>query len=233
MALPASRALAWYGEAMRLWKRGPVVMSVIAAVTILAQIGIELWPEVGALLSKIVVPLVACGMLYAADAAHAGGKPRLAHALSACRAPAGAIAAVIASSALTFAAEWIAADRLAGVDLLRPGATAPDLDATTVLAVYAVGILVSLPMSLVPLYALFGGHGFGASFTASALAFARHPLAFLAYGAIAFALIALGLMTMGLGLVIALPLIACATYAAWREVAPLPAPTPSPPDRSP
>ena len=30
--------------------------------------------------------------------------------------------------------------------------------------------------------------------------------------------IALGLLTMGLGLVIALPLIACATYAAWRDV---------------
>ena len=233
MALPASRALAWYGEAMRLWKRGPVAMSVIAALTILAQIGIELWPEAGALVSKIVVPLIACGMLYAADAAQAGGTPRLAHAFLAFRAPAGAIAAVIVSSALTFAAEWWVADRLAGVDLLRPGDNAPDLDATTVLAVYAVGILVSLPLSLVPLYALFGGLGFGASFAASAVAFARHAWAFLVYGAVAFALIALGLMTMGIGLVIALPLIACATYAAWRDLAPPPIATPSPPDRTP
>ena len=80
----------------------------------------------------------------------------------------------------------------------------------TVLAVYAIGILVSLPMSLVPLSALFGGRGFVASFDESVTLFARHPVAFLTYGAIAFALLALGLMTMGIGLVIALPLIACA-----------------------
>jgi uncharacterized membrane protein len=45
-----------------------------------------------------------------------------------------------------------------------------------------------------------------------------HPGAFLAYGVVAFVRIALGLLTMGLGLVIALPLIACATYAAWRDL---------------
>lgn len=219
-----SRALTWYAEAMRLWKRGPVALSVLAALTILTQIGIELWPEVGALLSKIVVPLVACGMLYGAHAAASGGAPRLAHAFAAFRAPAGAMAAVIASSALTFAAEWIAADRLAGVDLLHPADSAPTLDATTILAVYAVGILVSLPMSLVPLSALFGARGFVGAFAESFGAFARHLPAFLLYGAIAFALIALGLMTMGIGLVIALPLIACATYAAWRDIAAAPPP---------
>ena len=211
---------------MRLWKRGPIVQSVLAAVTILAQIAIELWPDAGALLSKLVVPLIACGMLYAAHAAAAGGVPRLSHAWSAFRAPAGAIAAVLLSSAITFAAEWVAAQRLAGVDLLRPGDTATDLDALTVLAVYAIGILVSLPMSLVPLSALFGGRGFVASFQESVTQFMRHPVAFLTYGAIAFALIALGLMTMAIGLVIALPLIACATYAAWRDLVPA---TPTPP----
>ena len=224
-----SRALAWYAEAMRLWKRGPVVMSVMAALTILAQIGIELWPDAGALVSKIVVPLVACGMLYGAHAAAGGDAPRLWHVVAAFRAPAAAIAAVLASSTLVFAAEWLVADRLAGVDLMRPGDAPPDLDATTVLAVYAIGILVSLPLSLVPLSALLGARGFAASFAESARAFMGDPAAFLVYGAIAFALIALGLMTMGLGLVIALPLISCATYAAWRDLVPA---TPSPPERT-
>jgi hypothetical protein len=223
---PVSRALAWYAEAMHLWKRGPVVLSVLAAFTILAQIAIELWPDAGALLSKLVVPLIACGMLYGAHAAATGGAPRLAHAWWAFRAPAGAIAAVLVSSALTFAAEWVAAQRLAGVDLLRPGDTTTDLDASTVLVVYAVGILVSLPMTLVPLSALFGGRSFVGSFDESVTLFARHSVAFVAYGAIAFLLIALGLMTMGIGLVIALPLISCATYAAWRDLVPA---TPTPP----
>ena len=217
-SVPASRALAWYAEAMRLWKVGPVTLSLLGVLTIVSQVALELWPEVGTLASKIIVPLIACGMLYGAHAAATGGRPRLSHALDAFRAPASAIAAVLVSSTLTFAAEWVAADALAGVNLLRPAHPMPDFDATTVLAIYAAGILVSLPMSFVPLAALLGGTRFAASFAISGAAFARNPGAFLLYGAIALALLALGLLTLGIGLVIALPLIACATYAAWRDL---------------
>jgi uncharacterized membrane protein len=226
--VPATRALAWYGDAMRLWKRGPVVMSVLAAITILAQFAFELWPDAGSLLAKVAVPLIACGMLFAADAAARGERPRLVHAIAAFRAPAGAVAAIVLSSAITFAAEWVAADRLAGIDLLRPEASTPDLDAGTVIAIYAAGILASLPMTFVPLAALFGGAGFASAFSTSAEAFVRNVGAFLAYGAIALLLLAVGLLTMGIGLVVALPLIACATWAAWREICPGDV-TPSPP----
>lgn len=217
-SVPASRALVWYGDAMRLWKRGPATLSLLAAITVIAQVALELVPDAGPLASKVLVPLVACGMLYGAAAAEAGARPRLAHALSAFRASAGAIGAIVLSSVVTFGAEWIAADALAGVNLLDPAATPADLDSLTVLAIYAAGIAVSLPLSLVPLAALFGDAGFARSFAVSAAAFARNPGAFVAYGAIAFALLALGLLTMGIGLVIALPLIACATYVAWRDL---------------
>ncbi|CAG0963337.1 hypothetical protein BURK1_00830 [Burkholderiales bacterium] len=217
-SVPTARALVWYGDAMRLWKRGPATLSLLAVLTVLAQVALETIPDAGALASRIIVPLIACGMLYGAAAAEAGARPRVAHALYAFRAPAAAIGAIVLSSTITFAAEWMAADRFAGVNLLRPAAAPADLDAATVLAIYAIGILVSLPMSLVPLAALFGDAGFGRSFSISAVAFLRNPGAFVVYGAIAFALLALGLLTMGIGLVIALPLIACATYVAWRDL---------------
>ena len=217
-SVPASRALVWYGDAMRLWKRGPVTLSMLAVLTVLAQVAFELVPDAGPLASKIVVPLVACGMLYGAAAADAGARPRLAHVFSAFRASAAAIGAIVVSSGITFAAEWFAADALAGVDLLRPTSTPADIDSLSVLAIYAAGILVSLPMSFVPLAALFDDAGFVRSFAVSAAAFARNPGAFVVYGAIAFALLAVGLLTMGIGLVIALPLIACATFVAWRDL---------------
>ena len=65
-SVPASRALVWYGDAMRLWKRGPVTLSMLAVLTVLAQVAFELVPDVGPLAAKIVVPLIACGMLYGA-----------------------------------------------------------------------------------------------------------------------------------------------------------------------
>ena len=223
--VPASRAIAWYAEAMRLWKRGPFVHCALGAITIVSQVLLELWPEVGPLVSKVVVPLIACGMLYAAAASEAGATPRLLHAFSAFRASASAIGAVVVSSAITFAVEWIAADQLADANLLRP-AMAPAIDATTVLEIYAAGIVASLPLSFVPLEALFGGAGFGRSFVVSFVAFLNNAGAFLMYGVGAFALLAMGLLTWGFGLVIALPLIACATWAAWRDLC---SPTPSPP----
>lgn len=217
-SVPASRALVWYGDAIRLWKRGPATFAVLAGLTVFAQLALEMVPDAGALAAKVVVPLVACGMLYGAAAAEAGLRPRLLHAISAFRAPAAAIAAIVLSSAITFGAEWLAADALAGVNLLRPGATPADLDVATVLGIYATGIAVSLPMTFVPLAALFGEAGLAGSFAVSASAFARNPGAFLLYGAIALALLSLGLVTMGIGLVIALPLIACATFVAWRDL---------------
>jgi len=203
---------------MRLWKRGPAMHALLAAATILVQLALELVPEVGPLLSKIVAPLVACGMLYAAHAAANGERPRFAHAFAAFRAPAPAIAAILVATSVTFVAEWVAADRLAGVDLLRPDQAQASMEASAVLGVYAVVTVASLPLALVPLYALFAGYGFAASFGASVRDFMRHAGAFLGYGLIAFVLIALGLLTMGFGLVIALPLISCATYAAWRDL---------------
>jgi hypothetical protein len=73
-SVPASRALVWYGDAMRLWKRGPATLSTLAVLTVLAQVAFELVPDVGPLAAKIVVPLIACGMLSTVPR-----RPRRAH----------------------------------------------------------------------------------------------------------------------------------------------------------
>ena len=57
-SVPASRALVWYGDAMRLWKRGPVTLSVLAVLTVLAQVALELVPDAGPLLAQQIVAFV-------------------------------------------------------------------------------------------------------------------------------------------------------------------------------
>lgn len=213
------RALGWYVEAMRLYRRAPGRLAALTAIMLAVQIGLELVPEAGSLVAKVVAPLVGCSLVYAADALDRGGRPGLALAWRAFGAPPAAIAAIVTSSSLVFAVEWLAGRALGGVDLLRPASAPPDLSASTVLAIYAAGIAASLPLALVPYAALLEGRGFAGSFAASLAAFARAPVAFAGYGLVAFGLIAAGLATMGLALVIALPLVACATWAAWRDPA--------------
>ena len=86
--VPWRHALAWYEDAMRLVKRAPATWALLAFVTLVTEIAVEAIPDVGPMLGKIVVPLVACGMLYAAAATDRGAAPSLRHAVAAFRAPA-------------------------------------------------------------------------------------------------------------------------------------------------
>ena len=58
----------------------------------------------------------------------------------------------------------------------------------------------------------------GAAFAASWNAFALNALPLLVYAAASLVLLGFGLATMGLGLVLALPLWAASSYAAWKDI---------------
>ena len=57
-----------------------------------------------------------------------------------------------------------------------------------------------------------------AAFAASWNAFALNTLPLLAYAAASLVLLAFGLATFGLGLVLAMPLWAASSYAAWKDI---------------
>lgn len=215
----AGRAIAWYSEAMALFKRAPLAWSGLGAFTVACQFALQFLPQVGHLLDKVVMPLVGAGLLIAADAVSRGERPALRQVLEILRAPVRAQLAVILAGLVTFAAEAAAVHWLTGVNLLLPGATieAP-LSALALFGAFAIGILVSLPVTFVPLLALFEGRPIGASFTGSLEAFFVNTVALLLYGAIGLLLLGFGVVTMGIGLVIVFPLWATASYAAWREI---------------
>src|SRR4029450_3497145 len=94
---------------MRLCKRAPVTWIALAIVTVITEIALKSVPGVGTLLSQIVTPLVACGLVYGAAAADRGSTPSLRHVILAFRASPHAIAAIIASALVAFVAEGFAA----------------------------------------------------------------------------------------------------------------------------
>lgn len=216
--VPWRHALAWYEEAMRLFKRAPGTWVGLAVITIIAEIALTAVPGVGALLSQVVTPLVACGLLFAAAAADRGDAPSLRQATDAFRAPPAAIAAIVASALVTFAAEALAAWWTSGANLLAGGSGMASLSPAAVAGIYTIGILASLPVMFVPFHVLFERVPPGAAFAASWSAFALNTPPLLAYSAASLVLLGFGVATMGLGLVLALPLWAASSYAAWKDI---------------
>jgi uncharacterized membrane protein len=216
--VPWNHALAWYEDALRLFKRSPAAWMGLAVATLLVELALELVPGVATILGEIVTPLVACGLVYAAAAADGGGTPALRFAVAAFRAGPGAIAAIVASALAVFAVEALAAWWIAGVNLLARGAAAAELSPAAIVGVYSLGILASLPLTFVPFHVLLERVGAGAAFTASWNAFALNTHALLAWGALSLVLLGFGIASMGVGLVLALPLWAASSYAAWKDV---------------
>lgn len=212
------RALEWYAEAMRLWRRGPLTFSMLALAILAANLALELLPRAGVVVAQMVLPLLECGLLYASLAADRGDRPRLRHLVAVVGARPGQIAAVVVAGSLVFGVEAIVALEVGGIDLLAPGSSAAEIAPGSLLVIYAAGMLTSLPLTFVPFAALFGGLGFRDAFTTSFEAFARNALPLVAWGLLSFALLIVGLLSSGVGLLLALPWSSAASYAAWKDV---------------
>jgi hypothetical protein len=216
--VPPARALAWYAEAMRLWKTGPGTFGGIAFAVLVASVALEPVPIAGFVAANVLAPLLSCGILYASLAADRGDRPRLAHLVAVFAAPLPAQAAIAAAGLVPAAGEIWIASQVAGVNLALPLQDPSQLSTGAILTIYAVGIAVSLPVTFVPMVALFDGEPFGRSFALSARAFALNVPALAVYAGIAFALLLVGMATSGIALVLVLPWIAAASYAAWKDV---------------
>ena len=223
-SVPALSALAWYGEAMRLWKKGPAMFAALASITLIVSIAFEPVPILGFMASNVIAPLLATGMIYASLAADRGDQPRLKHVIAPFAAPVGAQAAVIAAGLVAFAAEAFSAWQLADANLFLPSRAAGSLPLQVIVGIYVAGIAASLPLAFVPFAALFDGEPLRRAFATSARAFARNVPALALYAGISLALLLMGLATMGVGLVLVLPWIAAASYAAWKDIFGLGAP---------
>ena len=186
---------------------------------LVASVALEPVPIAGFVAANVVAPLLACGLLYASLAADRGDRPRIAHLVAVFAAPLPAQVAVVAAGLVPVAAEiWIAA-QVAGVNLALPAAG----------SVAAVG-------GRDPRHLRRGHRGrrcpsrscrWSRCSTASRSAAcsrcrrARSRSTFRALGAyacIAFALLLVGIATSGVALVLVLPWIAAASYAAWKDV---------------
>jgi hypothetical protein len=217
-AVGARRAFAWYEDAMRLFKLAPLTWCALGFITLAADFGLQLLPGIGVAMSKIIVPLVECGMLIGAVALDRGRPLSLRYAISAFGARPSAVAAIVISALAIFAAEALAVYFIAGANLLATDSEIEELSSAAVFGSVAIGALASLPVAFVPFAVLFSGASFTDAFASSVRAFALNLAPLLIFAALAVALVALGLLLFGVGLIAVYPLLSAASYAAWKDI---------------
>jgi hypothetical protein len=217
-SLPPGRALQWFGEAIRLWKRGPLAFSLMALVVIASALLLEPLPVIGVVVANVVSPLLTCGLLFASLAADGNDRPRFRHMFMAFASPLSAQFTVIVAALLATLVASAFAWSMAGVNLLVPGSASIDVPPSVTMVIFAIYTLVSLPLTFVPMAALFDSEPLRMALASSLRAFARNPQPMLALGAYTYILVLAGFATTGVGLVLALPWIAAAQYAAWKDI---------------
>ena len=217
-AVSAARAFAWFEEAMRLFKRAPLMWCVLGFIVVAAQLLLDLIPGIGAPIAKVVVPVIECGLLIGAVAVDRGAPLSLRVALAPFGARPAALAAIVVSALLIFAVEALAAYQFAGVNLLESGADEPMLGMAALTIIFVAGTVVSLPLMFVPFAALFDEASFTRAFASSIQAFALNVLPLLIFGALSLVLVIIGLLCFGFGLIAVIPLVSAASYAAWKDI---------------
>jgi hypothetical protein len=217
-AVPVSRVVAWYEEAMRLFKRAPVIWCVLGLITVASELALSFVPGIGVALAKVIVPVIECGMLLGVAAVDRGEPLQVRVAVAVFAARPAALAAIVVSALLIFGVEAWTAYSVAGINLLENGDGETSLTDATLASVFAAGTLVSLPVMFVPFAALFEGASFMRAFATSARGFALNILPLLIFGAFALVLVLIGLLSFGFGLIAIFPLLSAASYAAWKDV---------------
>ncbi|MEO5699850.1 MAG: hypothetical protein ABIS17_15235 [Casimicrobiaceae bacterium] len=217
-AVPWQHALTWFEDALRLVKHRPATWIALAVLALLTEIVFQFLPDPWPLLSKAAAPLVACGLLFASAAADRNTAPRIDYAVKVFRAPAATIVAIVLASLVAYLAEVFAAWWIADANLFLTHSGNDDLTASAWIGVYAIGVLASLPVAFVPLHAVFEPVDVREAFAASWQAFVLNTGPLLVYAGLSLVLLAFGLLTMGLGLVLAMPIWAASSYAAWRDI---------------
>ncbi|CAM5279507.1 MULTISPECIES: BPSS1780 family membrane protein [unclassified Thauera] len=218
-------ALNWLSEGWRLFMKAPGVWAIQALIFFVILTALGLMPFLGWAAAPIALPVLVGGMIAGAQALDRGESLRVDHLFDGVRHHAGnlllvgvfhllglLLAALIAaaiggSAALTGAAVGaLAGMGMAGSGMMLGVVVFTVLWALLMMALWFAPALVMLH-EMAPLDAM----------RLSARACIHNLLAFLILAALLYVLLWVAMLPAGLGMLVLIPVIACALYAAWKE----------------
>lgn len=225
----AQQALRWWILGLRLWRKAPLRLALICLAPLAVEAVLQLIPAVGVVLSKVVVPLVSCGIVVVIDRVWRSGIFSLRGLLWPFRRENFWTALQLALiSTVVFAFQMLVAFAVYGypaIDAVVFGRIAEHreiMNHTFVLVLILPGELpATLLMFLAPLVILDGIRPLRAA-AKSARLFAFAPVPFLVTCAVGALLLGVALTwAYTLPMLVVIPWMGLMAYAAYRDVFPI------------
>jgi uncharacterized membrane protein len=224
--LPASRGPGWLGESFRLFRRAPLQWIGLCSGWIAITLALIVLPLVGGVIANVLQPVFFASFSIAAYRQVAGERITMGDLFSGFRRNWKALTFV---GAILLVAQIgiFALMAVMGLPIL------PEGDAPVSMAEYvemfegkewivALGFLLTLIVNgalwFVPPLIAFHGMSAGHAMRWSVYAAVENLGAMLTYGAALLGLLALGILTWGLALLVVIPLVVISSYVGYRDV---------------
>lgn len=237
-AVPAGRGFGWIGDAWGLFKAQPFAWIGALVLFYLIVIVVSLVPLVGSLATTLLGPMLSAGLMMGAHAQAQGARFELSHLFAGINTRAGPLALVglvylllmIALGVLIVVLMMLMAPALLGLgamsgqspDTLDPAAMQQIMTSPALLLPILVGLALGIPLAMAMMFApalvAIDGVGVLSAFWLSLRGCLKNILPFLLYGIAALGLFILGMIPLGLGLLVVLPLLFIALYSAYRDI---------------
>lgn len=234
--VPAARGWGWLGDAWSQLRAQPWVWIGALVLFLLVSMAVGLLPVIGGLALGILGPMLTGGLMIGAHAQWGGGRFAIAHLFAGfSQHPGGlallglaylglslllglAVALALFAGVETLAPEPSVLDL--GQDPLAPGMTAPM--APLMLLPVVLGVLLGIPLMMAFLFApalvAIDGVPVGRALGLSLVGCWRNLLPLAVFGLAALGLGALIVLSLGLALLVVMPLLTLALYHAYRDI---------------
>jgi len=237
-AVPAGRGFGWIGDAWGLFKAQPFAWIGALLLFYLIVLLVSLVPLAGSFATTLLGPMLSAGLMMGAHAQAQGARFQIGHLFAGISTRAGPLALVgliylllmLALGVLIAALTMLMAPALMGMGALS-GQAPETLDPAAmqqimaspgllilVLIAFALSIPLAMAMMFAPALVAIDGVGVLSAFWLSLRGCLKNVLPFLLYGIAALGLFILGMIPLGLGLLVVLPLLFLALYSAYRDI---------------
>lgn len=228
---PAGEGASWIGSGWRLFTRAALMWVIAMLILFVIYILANFVPVLGAIAMHVLNPVFAAGLMVACASLERGGEFELEHLFAGFKRNFGKLVIVGVVVALVEAAILLAFLGIAGVGLLGGIFTAASGEqAEQILAASVIPLLLGTLVALALLVPVFMAYWFAPALVVlndvepvealkqSFTGCLRNIVPSLVYGLIMLALSLLVALTLGLGLLVWVPLFFTSTYAAYRDI---------------
>ncbi|MBI1732839.1 MAG: hypothetical protein HYR49_08745 [Gammaproteobacteria bacterium] len=225
------RGMGWVADGFDYFRRSAGIWIAITVVWLVIFIVLGFLPFIGSLLSPLLTPVFAAGVLLGCKALDEGGELKLDHLFrgfsthTASLILLGALYLVSVMVLLIFMV-ILAFVLLGGMDTLtqlmegKPEQLLGNLPMLAVVTLIGLGLYVPILMALwfAPALVALGGTGVADAVSASFHGCLRNIMPFLIWGVVMLVLCLLALIPFGLGLLVLVPMVWAGTYVAYKDI---------------